>query len=245
MTKLEGRVALVTGSSRGIGRAIAMALSDEGADVAVNYRSSAEAAKEVVASIESRGGRALGCRADVSQVDEVSSMVKRISESLGPVQILVNNAGIVEDGLVARMSPESWDRVVSVNLTGAFNCAKAVLPAMSRKRWGRIINVSSVVGLRGNSGQANYASSKAGLIGLTKALAREYCSRNILVNAVAPGCIQTDMTAGRETLPGLEAAIPIGRVGSCEEVASAVVYLATGATYTTGAVIDVSGGLVM
>lgn len=243
--RLEGKVALVTGASRGIGRAVAIALAEEGADVAVNYHASAEAATEVVASIESVGRRALPCRADVARMSEVREMVRKTTENLGGVDILVNNAGIVDDGLVTRMSDDSWGRVMAVNLTGAFNCMRAVLPVMMRRRWGRIINISSVVGQTGNPGQANYASSKAGLVGLTKAVAREYCSRNILVNAVSPGYIHTDMTADQESLAKLEARIPLGRVGSCGEVASAVVFLTTDATYTTGAVINVSGGLVM
>lgn len=241
---LEGRVALVTGASRGIGRAVALALAGEGADVAVNYRNSDDAAREVVGLIESKGVRALARKADVSDYGEVRDMVAAIGENLGKVDILVNNAGIVDDALVPRLSPESWDRVLAVNLTGSFNCTKAVIPAMMTRRWGRIINVSSVVALRGNPGQANYAASKAGLLGLTRSVAREYCSRNILVNAVCPGYILTDMTADGEALKRMEELIPLGRAGSCEEVASAVVFLATSATYTTGSVIDVSGGMV-
>ncbi|MHB8894308.1 MAG: 3-oxoacyl-ACP reductase family protein [Candidatus Geothermincolia bacterium] len=243
--KLDGKVALVTGASRGIGRAISLALAEEGAGVAVNYQNSADLAQDAANAIESNGGRAIACGADVSDMGAVREMVRVINDRLGNIDILVNNAGIVDDGLMPRLSEESWNRVLAVNLTGSFNCTKVVIPAMMRQRWGRIINVSSAVALLGNAGQANYVSSKAGLLGLTKAVAREYSSRNILANAVCPGYIRTDMTAGVENLNGLEQLIPLGRVGSCEEVARAVVFLATSATYTTGAVLDVSGGLVM
>lgn len=242
---LDGKVALVTGASRGIGKAVALALAGAGADVAVNFRSSARASAEVARTIESMGRRSLPCGADVASADEVRRMVEAVAATLGVVDVLVNNAGITDDGLLTRMSDESWNRVVAVNLTGAFNCTRAVVPGMMRRRWGRIVNVGSVVGLAGNPGQANYAASKAGLIGLTRAVAREYSSRNILVNAVSPGYIHTDMTDGREGLAQVETRIPLGRVGSSEEVASAVLFLAESATYTTGAVIDVSGGLVM
>lgn len=242
---LEGKVALVTGGSRGIGRAAALALAEEGADVAVNYVSNSEAADEVTASIRHTGRKALACRADVSDSEEVRAMVELVKESLGPVQVLVNNAGVVLDSLVTRMSPEAWSRVLEVNLTGAFHCSKAVLPQMVRHRWGRIINISSAVASMGNAGQANYAASKAGLLGFTRSLAREYCSRNILVNAVSPGLIRTDMTAGRENLAVMAGMVPMGRTGTCEEVASAVVFLAGPASYTTGSVLEVNGGLVM
>lgn len=244
--KLEGKTALVTGASRGIGKAIALGLAGEGADIAVNFRSSEDAAREVAESIKGMGRNALLCRADVADDEEVKTMIGSIKEEMGGIDILVNNAGIVRDGLVTRMSREDWDQVINTNLTGAYNCMKTVIPLMVRKRWGRIINISSVVALIGNPGQANYVASKAGLLGLTKSMAREYSSRNILVNAISPGYIQTDMTTiEEENLKKLEPLIPLGRIGKPEEVAEAALFLATSATYTTGAVIDVSGGLVM
>ncbi|MBU4195093.1 MAG: 3-oxoacyl-[acyl-carrier-protein] reductase [Actinobacteria bacterium] len=243
--KLEGKTALVTGASRGIGREIALLFAEEGADVAVNYRARDDAAREVVEMIEGMGRRALLCRADVSDSEDVRSMAKSIAGVLGGVDILVNNAGVVEDGLLPRMSTESWDRVVKVNLTGAFNCIKAVLPAMMRRRWGRIINMTSVVGQLGNPGQANYSAAKAGLIGLTRTVAREYSSRNILVNAISPGYIDTEMTDGGDGLDRVKEMIPLGRVGTRREVAQAALFLASDATYTTGTVLSVSGGLVM
>ncbi|MBN1289394.1 MAG: 3-oxoacyl-ACP reductase FabG, partial [Actinobacteria bacterium] len=211
-----------------------------------NFRSSGEAAGEVAGLIEGSGKKALLCKANVADTDEVKTMVDMIKTEMGGIDILVNNAGIVKDGLVTRMSRDDWDEVINTNLTGAYNCMKAVIPLMVRKRWGRIINISSVVAQIGNPGQANYVASKAGLLGLTKSLAREYSSRNILVNAISPGYIQTDMTKiEEENLKKLEPLIPLGRIGQPEEVAGAAVFLATSATYTTGAVIDVSGGLVM
>lgn len=243
---LDGKVALVTGASRGIGKAIALALAREGADIALNYRSNDEAAHEVEELISEMGRRALLCKADVADAEAVKSMVSRIKEEMSGVDILVNNAGIVKDGLVTRMSTEDWESVLGVNLTGAFNCCKAVIPMMVRNRWGRIINVISVSAISGTPGQANYVASKAGLLGLTKSLAREYGSRNILVNAISPGYIQTDMASDDiEFLKNLRQFIPLGRTGEPEEVANAAVYLASSASYTTGAVIDVTGGLVM
>jgi len=245
--KLDGRIALVTGASRGIGRAISLALAEHGADVAINYypQDMAEQARDVAGLIESKGRRAIVCYADVSDAGAVGDMIREIEEGLGHVDILVNNAGITKDGLLLRLSPESWDSVLAVNLTGAFNCMKAVIPSMMKSRWGRIINISSAVARIGNAGQANYVSSKAGLLGLTKTVAREYGSRNILVNAICPGYIRTDMTADVEALKKMEQLIPLGKAGSPEDVAGAAVFLATDATYTTGSVIDVSGGLVM
>ena len=246
--KLENRIALVTGASRGIGRAIALALAKEGADVIVNYASSAEAAKEVVSEIKALGRKAIALKFDVASFDEVQNAVKEAEENFGPIDILVNNAGITRDTLLMRMKEEDWDKVLGVNLKGAFNCSKAVIQGMMKRRFGRIINISSVIAFSGNPGQTNYAAAKAGLIGLTKSLAREVATRGITVNAVAPGYIETDMTAKipEKIKQAILAQIPMGRVGKAEEVAPAVVFLASEeASYITGAVIHVNGGLYM
>ncbi len=245
---LAGKVALVTGASRGIGRAIALALAEAGAKVGVNYAASSEAAEEVVSRIKKAGGEALAVRFDVSQAGEVLEGVQKLKETLGPVDILVNNAGITKDTLLLRMKEEDWEAVLAVNLKGAFLCTKAVLQGMMKRRFGRIINISSVIAFSGNVGQTNYAASKAALIGFTKSLAREVASRGITVNAVAPGFIETDMTAKipekiKETLVSQ---IPLGRVGKPEEVSPAVVFLASeAASYITGQVIHVNGGIYM
>ncbi len=242
----ESRVALVTGGSRGIGRAIAERLAAQGHRVAVNYIANDQAAAEVVAGIESGGGTALAVKADVGDASAVAEMFEMIQQEMGPVEILVNNAGITRDGLLMRMGDDDWDGVIQTNLRSVFVCCKAAMRGMLRARWGRIINVSSVAGVSGNPGQANYAAAKAGVIGFTKSLAKEVGSRGITVNAVAPGFIETDMTAALGDEAGAAAAnqITLGRLGRPEEVASVVGYLASAdASYITGQTVVVDGGL--
>jgi 3-oxoacyl-[acyl-carrier protein] reductase len=241
-------VALVTGASRGIGRAIAMRLAGDGFAVAVNYATNAELADDVVAAIGDAGGSALAVRGNMADADDVTATFARVEHDLGPVSVLVNNAGITDDGLILRMDLEQWNHVISTNLTSAYLCTKAALRGMVRARYGRIITISSVSGISGNPGQANYAASKAGLIGLTKSVAKEVGSRGITVNAVAPGFIDTDMTEalGEAVTSRAVEQISLGRLGRPEEVASVVGYLASdGASYITGQTIVVDGGLAL
>jgi 3-oxoacyl-[acyl-carrier protein] reductase len=241
-------VALVTGASRGIGRAIAIALGSDGHAVAVNFASRADAAEEVVSEIRAGGGKAEAFQADVSDPDQVEDLFARVGAALGPVAILVNNAGITADNLVLRMSPEEFDRVIDTNLRSAFLCTKAALKGMIRARWGRVISISSVSGIAGNPGQANYAASKAGLIGLAKSVAKEVGSRGITVNVVAPGFVTTDMTGSlsEEVKAGLLSSVSLGRFGEPVEIASTVAFIASEkASYLTGQVIVADGGIAL
>ena len=244
---LEGKVALVTGASRGIGAAIANRLAMAGAKVAINYNTSAEAAAAVMRSIDEAGGTAMLVEGDVSRQSDAENAVKRVVDNWGAIDILVNNAGINRDRLLLRMKPEDFDAVLDVNLRGAFLCTRYVMPHLIKKRHGRVINMSSVVGLSGNPGQANYAAAKAGLVGFTKAVAREVASRNVTVNALAPGYITTGMVEdlSDEKRKQILDRIPMGRFGSAEEVAETVVFLSSdGAGYITGQVITIDGGMI-
>ena len=245
---LTGRVALVTGASRGIGRGIALALAAAGAKVGVNYTTAGEAAAQVVGEIVAGGGEALAVPGDVAAAGEVDRLVKQVLERFGRIDILVNNAGITRDNLLLRMKDEEWDRVLEVDLRGAFYCTRAVARQLLKQRWGRIINISSVVGLTGNAGQANYAAAKAGMIGFTRSVARELASRGITANVVCPGYVETDMTGALP--PAAKTAlleqIPLGRAGTAGDVAQVVVFLAgPGAEYITGQTICVDGGMTM
>ena len=245
---LSGKVALVTGASRGIGRATAVALAGAGAAVVVNYRGGTEAAQEVAQEIEAAGGRATTVQADVSVAADVERLIKATTDTYGSLDILVNNAGIARDNLLLRMKDDEWDAVLNTNLRAAYLLTKAVLRPMMRARWGRIISITSVVGLAGNAGQANYASAKAGLIGFTKSVAREMAARGITANAVAPGFIETDMVAnlGENLREGVLGQIPLGRMGQPRDVAQAIVFLASDAAgYITGQTLAVDGGMTM
>lgn len=245
---LKGKTAVVTGASRGIGRAIAIKLAKLGANVVVNYRKSEDAVLDVVKEIEALGVKALAVKADISSYSDVEIMMKKCIEKFGSIDILVNNAGITKDGLLMRMKEEDFDSVIDINLKGAFNCTKHVSAIMLRQRSGRVINISSVTGITGNAGQVNYSSAKAGIIGMTKSVAREFASRGVTCNAVAPGFIQTDMTNAlpikvKDTLMNT---IPLKRLGTPNDVANVVAFLASEeASYITGQVINVDGGMVM
>ena len=245
---LAGRCALVTGASRGIGRAVALELAAHGADVALIYVADAASAEDAARRVEAAGVRSHVVRCDVANVEEVRAMVRSVEKALGAPEILVNNAGITRDTLVMRMSDEDWRAVLDTDLSGAFSVTRACLRGMIRARWGRIINIGSVIGDMGNAGQANYAAAKAGLAGLAKALAREVGSRNITVNLVAPGFIRTDLTAGlpEERMAAVLAQVPLGRLGEPVDVAPLVAFLAgEGGRYITGQAIRVDGGLLM
>ena len=245
---LTDKTAVVTGGSRGIGRAIAVALAAEGAKVAVIYAGNAAAAEETLSLIKEQGGEAVAMQCDVADDAAVSDMINAVKEQFGSVDILVNNAGITRDGLLMRMKEGDWQAVLDTNLTGVFHCTKAVTKLMMKQRSGAIINITSVVGQTGNAGQANYAAAKAGMIGFTKSVAKELASRGIRVNAVAPGCIDPDMTAvlSDAVKEDMLKSIPLGRVAQPEEVAKAVVFLASdNASYITGQVLNVDGGMVM
>lgn len=245
---LEDKVAVVTGASRGIGRAIALELARRGASVVVNYNRSAEAAHEVVSAIEEEGGQALAVQADVSELEQAATLVKAAIDTFGTIDILVNNAGTTRDRLLMMMSEDDWDVVLRTNLKGVFNCCKAAARKMMRQRSGRIISISSVSGIAGQGGQTNYAASKAGVIGLTKSLAKELGPRNITVNAVAPGFVPTALTndLSEEMKEKAREATPLGRMGRPEEIAYAVAFLASDlAGFITGEVLTVDGGLVM
>ena len=243
---LEGQTALVTGGGRGIGRAIALALGEAGAEVVVNYSSSDAAAEDVVATITAAGGKAYALQANVSIEDDVDGLIKTVLERSGRLDVLVNNAGITRDGLLMRMKTSDWQSVIDLNLSGVFLCTRAVARPMLKQKSGRIINITSVVGLIGNAGQANYAAAKAGVIGLTRSTAKELASRGITVNAVAPGFIATDMTKDLDADSILKD-IPLGTFGTQEQVAGAVRFLAadSAASYITGQVLQVDGGMVM
>ena len=245
---LAGKIAVVTGASRGIGRAIAIRLAGEGATVVINYNGSKEKAEEVKQEIEGAGGKAAVCQCNVADFDQCQAFIQKVIDEFGRVDILVNNAGITRDGLLMKMSEEDFDQVIETNLKGAFHTIRFASRQMLRQKSGRIINLSSVVGVTGNAGQANYAASKAGVIGLTKSAARELASRGITVNAIAPGFIETDMTSvlSEKVKEGAAAGIPLGAFGKPEDVAAAVAFLASDeAGYITGQVLHVDGGMVM
>ena len=246
--KLENKVAIVTGASRGIGAAIAVKLAREGAKVVVNYHKNSEKAEEVVKKIKSSGSEAIAIKADVSDFSQVEKMVKQVVDTYGKIDILVNNAGTLRDRTLKNMTKEEWQEVIDVNLTGVFNCTKLALPYIMKSNAGRIIHISSIVGQIGNFGQSNYAASKAGIIGFTRAVARETAKYNVTVNAVSPGFIKTSIveTIPKEIRENILRMVPLGRAGEPEEVANTVIFLASDdSSYITGQVINVNGGLYM
>ena len=239
---MSENLALVTGGSRGIGKACALHLAQAGYNVVINYAGNEEAANNTVSELEALGVKAEAVKFDISNHDEAQEAVAKIIEKYGRIDVLVNNAGITRDGLFMRMSKENWDAVINTNLTGAFNVTQPVIKVMMKQRSGAIVNMASIVGIYGNAGQANYAAAKAGLIGFTKSLAKELASRNIRVNAVAPGFVQTDMTKSLDSAQ-ISEHIPLKRLGDADDIAGAVKFLAVDATYVTGQVLQVDGGL--
>ena len=246
MKLLEGKVALVTGATRGIGRAIALRFAEQGANIAFTYLSSVSAAESLVAEIEALGGRAVGYASNAADFADAHAVVEKVLAEFGQIDILVNNAGQTKDGLMLRMSEEQWDSIIDTNLKSAFNFTHAAVPVMIRRRSGVIINMSSVVGTNGNAGQCNYAASKAGLIGLTQSIAKEVGSRNVRVNAIAPGFITTDMTdkLNDATKQAIISSVSLGRMGTVEDIANVALFLASDmSAYITGEVIKVAGGM--
>jgi 3-oxoacyl-[acyl-carrier protein] reductase len=244
----EGRVAVVTGGGRGIGRAVAVRLANEGANVAISYRSNGTAAEEVAREVRATGAECEIFKGDVASPEDVDALFKGVGEAFGPVEILINNAGLTRDNLMMRMKESEFDEVLSTNLKGTYLCTRAALRPMIRARWGRIINVSSVVGLVGNAGQANYAASKAGIIGFTKSVSREVAQRGITANVVAPGYVETELTSSlsEEVKDRIKGQVPAGRFAEAEEVAEVVAFLAgEGAGYITGQTVAVDGGMTM
>ncbi|WPK11982.1 3-oxoacyl-[acyl-carrier-protein] reductase [Lysinibacillus louembei] len=245
---LQNKTAVVTGASRGIGQAIALELAKQGAKVVVNYSGSEARAQQVVEQIQAAGGEAIAVQANVADAESVAQLMNKALETFGSIDILVNNAGITRDNLLMRMKEDEWDDVMNTNLKGVFLCTKAVTRQMMKQRSGRIINISSIVGVSGNAGQANYVAAKAGVIGLTKTTAKELASRNILVNAIAPGFITTDMTdeLSEELKQAMLAQIPLAKLGQPEDIAKTVVFFASdAANYITGQTLHVDGGMVM
>lgn len=245
---LHDKIALVTGGSRGIGRAVCVKLASLGALVGVNYVSNPDAAQETLQLIEEAGGKGFLAKFDVSAAEEVQGAIKEIGDQHGAIDILVNNAGVTRDGLMARMKESDWDTVLDTNLKGAFTCTKAAGKAMMKKRWGRVVNITSVIGFLGNGGQVNYGAAKAGMVGMSKSMARELAARNITVNCVAPGYILTDMTDGlpEDIQDAIKKQIPLGVFGTPEDVAGAVAFLVSPeSSYITGQVVHVNGGMYM